>query len=135
VSTPDPSSNQNRTGSVPPGDPELITLHAVIDLIERHIKDCPERRGAPLWPHLHYAYECILKVAEKALTSWQPDPKKPEVDILVNQNKQFLESLRARATKAIEVYQTAYQAKLASERDERIRLATAKWSQTKIEPR
>jgi hypothetical protein len=117
VSTPDPSSNQNRTGSgVPPGDPELITLHAIIDLIERHIKDCPEGSEVPLWPHLHYAYECILKVAEKALVSWQPDPKKPEVAILVNQNKQFLESLRARAAKAIEVYQ-------------------AKWSQIRIQPR
>ena len=134
MSTPDPSSNQNRTGSVPPGDPELITLHAVIDLIERHIKDCPEGREVPLWPHLHYAYECILKVAERALTSWQPDPKKPEVAILVNQNKQFLESLRARATKAIE----AYQAKWTCDRaacDEQANRAIAKWSQIRIQPR
>lgn len=134
MSTPDPSSNQNRTGSVPPGDPELITLHAVIDLIERHIKDCPEGREVQLWPHLHYAYECILKVAQKALTSWQPDPKKPEVAILVNQNKQFLESLRARATKAIEAYRAKWACEQAT-RDEPIRLAIAKWSQIRIQPR
>lgn len=134
MSTLDPASNQNRTGSVPPGDPELITLHAVIDLIERHIQDCPEGREVQLWPHLHYAYECILKVAEKALVSWQPDPKKPEVAILVNQNKQFLESLRARAAKAIEVYQAKWAYEQAT-RDERIRLAIAKWSQIRIQPR
>jgi hypothetical protein len=66
--------------------------------------------------------------------SWQPDPKKPEVAILVNQNKQFLESLRARAAKAIEVYQAKWAYEQAT-RDERIRLAIAKWSQIRIQPR
>ncbi len=134
MSTLDPASNQNRTGSVPPGDPELITLHAVIDLIERHIQDCPEGREVQLWPHLHYAYECLLKVAQKALMSWQPDPKRPEVATLVDQNKQFLESLRARAAKAIE----AYQAQLTYDRavrDYQENRAIAQRSRIRIQPR
>jgi hypothetical protein len=134
VSTPDPASNQNRTGSVPPGDPELITLHAVIDLIERHIADCPDGREVQLWPHLHYAYECLLKVAQKALMSWQPDPTKPEVATLVDQNKRFLESLKARATKAIEVYQAQLTYDRAV-RDEQANRAIARWSPIRIQPR
>ncbi len=134
MSTPDPASNQNRTGSVPPGDPELITLHAVIDLIERHIADCPDGREVQLWPHLHYAYECLLKVAQKALMSWQPDPTKPEVATLVDQNKRFLESLKARATKAIEVYQAQLTYDRAV-RDEQANRAIARWSPIRIQPR
>ena len=64
MSTPDPSSNQNRTGSVPPGDPELITLHAVIDLIEGYAATVDSHGALDVDP-----YRAAKQAAKEILTA------------------------------------------------------------------